>query len=228
MLVKICGLTLVEDAAFAAEHGADFLGIVLSETSPRRASLEQARAILALDLSQPRYLVFGYDAADYIAETFRALAHTRTRLQIMADHPQIDRLLELTSADRVLPSISAAQKVSESDISRWEKHPLVLFDSHRPSSPTLLPAGEGSLNSPLSAGGTGKTFNHENIASIRRPYLLAGGLNANNVTDIIAKVHPPGVDVASGVEKAPGVKDNDKVRRFLEACGVFKGAEWPP
>lgn len=210
VMVKICGLTLVGDAAFAAANGADLLGIVLSETSPRRATPEQARAILALDNPQPRYLVFGYDDADYIAETFRALAGDTTRLQVMADHTEIDRLLKLAPPERVLPSISAAQKVNEADVSRWEKHPLVLFDSHR------APRGEKNAV----AGGTGKTFNHENIAGIRRPYLLAGGLNADNVADIIAKVNPPGVDVASGVEKSPGVKDHHKLKRFIsEARG---------
>lgn len=218
MLVKICGFTLAADAAFAAECGADFLGIVLSETSPRRATLEQARAILALDITQPKYLVLGYDDTDYIIDTFRTLAGPQTRLQVMADHADIDRLLQLAPAESVIPSISAAQKVAEADISRWEKHPLVLFDSHR------KPAGEKNTL----AGGTGKAFDPENIRDIKRKYLLAGGLNADNVADIIAKVNPPGVDVASGVEKIPGIKDLDKVRRFIEnAKGALRTPPHP-
>lgn len=205
MLVKICGLTLLEDAAHAAESGADLLGIVMSETSPRRASTDHARAILALNVPQPKYLVFGYDEAAYIESTFRTLTLPDTRLQIMADHPEVERLLKLAPTDRIMPSISAAQKVHKTDFERWQEHELVLFDSHR------APTGRGTL-----AGGTGKTFNHENIAGITRPYLLAGGLNADNVAEIVAKVNPPGVDVASGVEKSPGVKDHDKVRRFIE------------
>ncbi|MBN8221626.1 MAG: phosphoribosylanthranilate isomerase [Spirochaetes bacterium] len=218
ILTKICGLTLVEDAVFAAEHGADFLGIVMSETSPRRANLEQVRAIIALDLPQPKYLVFGYDDTTYISETFRTLATSDTRLQIMADHPDIERLLTLALPERTMPSISAAQKINHSDLKRWEKHPLVLFDSHRTYTSHLDLEKHTRVGNPvgqLVAGGTGKTFDPANIANIKRPYLFAGGLTADNVADIVAKVHPPGVDVASGIEQAPGIKDRDKLKRFI-------------
>gem|GEM_PF-246147 len=219
MLVKICGLKLLEDARFAAAAGADLLGIVVSESSPRRASETEARAILARDVAQPKYLVFGYDDADYIRTTFAALAVTGTRLQIMADHPQIDELLKLAPTELILPSISAAERITATQVSRWERHPLVLFDSHRTLTPRPpLPKGEGRSASDgvRVAGGTGKTFNSENIVGIRRPYLYAGGLNADNVAGIVAKVNPPGVDVASGTEASPGVKDHDKVKRFIE------------
>ncbi len=234
MLVKICGLKLLDDARFAAAAGADLLGIVVAQSSPRRASANEARAILALNVPQPKYLVFGYDDAQYVRETFAALAVTGTRLQIMADHPQIEELLKLAPTELILPSISAAEKISAVHVSRWDAHPLVLFDSHRtllaPSSPALLPEGEGGNQHPLPpgegrrasdgvrvvAGGTGKTFDPTNIAGIQRPYLLAGGLNADNVAAIVARVNPPGVDVASGTESAPGVKDHDKVKRFIE------------
>lgn len=218
MLVKICGLTLVEDAAFAAECGADLLGIVLSETSPRRASFEQARAILALGITQPKYLVFGYDKVEYIQNTFRALALPETRLQVMADHAQIDELLKLAPPEKITPSISAAEKIDAADLLKWEKYPLILFDSHRMPHPLPpSPEGEGRRSyAGVRAGGTGKIFDHTNITGITRPYLLAGGLNADNVAEIIAQVNPPGVDTASGVEKAPGIKDRDKLRRFIE------------
>lgn len=202
MKVKICGLTRVEDARFAVDAGADFLGIVMAESSKRRASHEQAKEILALNLVQPRYLVFGYDNADFISETYRSLAQTDTRLQIMADHPELARLLTLTSAQNILPSISAAEKVDADEITAWAEYPLVLFDSHR---------SNGGL-----AGGTGKTFNPANVAGIRRPYLLAGGLNPDNVGQIVTQVNPHGVDVASGTETSPGIKDTDMVRRFIE------------
>lgn len=232
MLVKICGLKLPGDARFAADAGADLLGVVVSQTSPRRASLDEARAILALAVPQPKYLVFGYDDAQYIRETFTALAIAGTRLQIMADHPQIAELLKLAPTELILPSISAAEPVNPADLAKWEKHPLVLFDSHRPAAGgrVLRPApryAEGETPSALGdqgeayrdlrpAGGTGKTFNPAHIAGIKRPYLLAGGLNADNVAGIVAKVNPPGVDVASGTESSPGVKDPDKVRRFIQ------------
>jgi phosphoribosylanthranilate isomerase len=220
MKVKICGLTRVEDARFAVDAGADFLGIVMAESSKRRASHEQAKEILALKLVQPRYLVFGYDNADFISETYRSLAQTDTRLQIMADHPELARLLTLTSAQNILPSISAAEKVDADEITAWAEYPLVLFDSHCPPPPSAPPplAGEDGRgrHSRQVAGGTGKTFNPANVAGIRRPYLLAGGLNPDNVGQIVTQVNPHGVDVASGTETSPGIKDTDKVRRFIE------------
>lgn len=211
MLVKICGLTTVKDAMLAVNAGADFLGIVLAQSSARRASLENARAILQLDLRQRIYLVFGYDEADYIRETFTALADDKTGLQIMADHPQCEKLLKLAPVARILPSISAAQKVAEWELSRWQKHPLVLFDSHR--SAHKNPTDAGNL-----AGGTGKTFDPANVSGIRRPYLYAGGLTHENVAAIIAKVNPAGVDVASGTELAPGIKDPEKLLAFVKTA----------
>lgn len=217
MLVKICGLKLLEDARFAAAAGADLLGIVVSQPSPRRATADEARAILALSVAQPKYLVFGYDDAQYIRETFAALAIAGTRLQIMADHPQIEELLKLAPTELILPSISAAERVTATQVSRWEAHPLVLFDSHRNPTPQPPPHQVERGGEALRvAGGTGKTFNAENIAGIKRPYLYAGGLNAENVAGIVARVNPTGVDVASGTEAAPGVKDHDRVRRFIQ------------
>lgn len=213
MLVKICGLTSVKDARLAADAGADFLGIVLAGSSPRRATAENAHAILQAGFKQRIYLVFGYDDADYIRETFTALASSTTALQIMADHPQVEQLLKLAPTARIMPSISAAEKVTAAQISRWDQHPLVLFDSHRKNRNL---ASEPDVLSGLIAGGTGKTFDPAHIAGIRRPFLYAGGLNGDNVAGIVAKVNPTGVDVASGTEASPGVKDADKVRRFIE------------
>lgn len=196
MLVKICGLTLVEDAAYAARAGADFLGIVMAEKSQRRASLDQARAILSLDVSQPKYLVFGYDNASYIEEVFRALAMEPTRLQLMADHPDINALSKMVAPGQLLPAVSGTKKLTDQSLQKWTECPLLLLDSP--------------------GGGTGKIFDHDNINAVRRPYLLAGGLNAENVADIIAKVNPHGVDVASGVEASHGKKDHAKLSAFIK------------
>lgn len=206
MLVKICGLTSLQDARLAAEAGADFLGIVLAQSSPRRASRQNARSILNAGFHQRIYLVFGYDDADYIRETFMQLASSSTALQIMADHPQIDQLLKLAPTSLTMPSISAAEKIPAASLTRWENHPLVLFDSYRMHS--------ASGGAP--AGGTGKTFDPANVAGTARPYLYAGGLTPENVAAIVSRVNPTGVDVASGTEAAPGIKDAAKVRAFIE------------
>jgi len=195
MLVKICGLTLAEDALFAARAGADFLGVVMAEKSKRRATIDQARAIIALNVSQAKYLVFGYDNASYIEEVFRAVAMPETRLQLFADHPDIDALSQLVSVERFLPAISGAIAQSDETLSRWKDSPFVLIDSP--------------------GGGTGKAFEHGNVSSVTRPYLLAGGLTPENVAGIVAKINPTGVDVASGVESAPGKKSHEAIQKFI-------------
>jgi phosphoribosylanthranilate isomerase len=234
MLIKICGLTKKTDAELALTLGADLLGIVMSESSKRRATPEQANDILNLQVAKPVYLVFGYDSADYIRHTYTALANQSTRLQIMADHPQIESLLQLAPADRIMPSISAATKITDADIERLKNHTLVLFDSHA-KPPPLRPGERGPGGEVLAgldhqdailggdqalpprvAGGTGQTFDHGNIAGITRPYLLAGGLTPGNVGRIVAEVNPPGVDVASGTEGSPGAKDPEKLKAFIQ------------
>ncbi|MBV6494585.1 MAG: N-(5'-phosphoribosyl)anthranilate isomerase [Turneriella sp.] len=190
------------DAAFAAKCGADFLGVVLSPSSKRCAPIDAASAILALDVPQKKILVFGYDDATYIQRTFASLAQESAYLQVMADHPHIDTLLRLAPPERIIPSISAAQKIDKADLERWEKFPLVLFDSHNAAAKT--------------AGGTGKTFNPEHVLGIERPFLLAGGLTPENVASAISVAHPFGVDVASGVESSPGIKNHDKILQFIQ------------
>ncbi|MCX7633781.1 MAG: phosphoribosylanthranilate isomerase [Turneriella sp.] len=208
MLVKICGITRSQDAELAARYGADFIGMVLAQASPRRAKPEDVRAVLKLRLSPPVVLVFGYDDATYIKESFAALANTKTFIQLMADHPQISSLLGLAPPERVIPSISAAEKVSQQSLARWKDFPLVLFDSHR--------SGDKKK-----AGGTGVRFDPQNIAGITRPFLYAGGLSPDNVAAVVRDIRPHGVDCASGVEIAPGIKDPEKVRRFIaNARGV--------
>ncbi len=209
MLVKICGLTQLEDALFAERAGADYLGIVLSEQSKRRATQSQASAILERILAKRVYLVFGYDSVEYICGTFSALAKKSTAIQVMADHPHIDTLLALQAPQLTLPSIAAGDTVTAAELDRWKDYPLVLFDSHK----KLSTSQEATHHL---AGGSGKAFDYTHIAGIERPFLLAGGLTPENVNAAVGAAHPAGVDAASGTETRPGIKDLDAVRRFIE------------
>lgn len=217
MLVKICGLTQLEDALFAESAGADYLGIVLSEQSKRRATQPQASAIIESVAAKRVYLVFGYDNVEYICDTFSALAKKSTALQVMADHPHIDTLLALQAPALTLPSIAAGHKVTVAELERWKDYPLVLFDSHK-----KLGASQGAIHH--LAGGSGKAFDYTHIAGIERPFLLAGGLTPENVNAAVGRAHPAGVDAASGTEKRPGIKDLDAVRRFIENAKHAEGA----
>jgi phosphoribosylanthranilate isomerase len=191
MLLKICGLTSEEDAAHAAAAGATALGVIFAPASPRCVSADRARDIVkAVPDTVPVVGVF-VDAT--LQEIVAVVAHTGIRVvQLHGDEP------ESYAAALKMPLLRAAGV--DAAVERW------------PSATLLLDATSGPER-----GGTGRLVDWTRAAAIasRRPVVLAGGLTPDNVADAIATVRPYGVDVSSGVETRPGVKDRDKVTRFL-------------
>ena len=196
-VVKICGITRAEDARSALAFGADWLGFILNSKSPRRIDAGRAREIG--DEAEAAVTVGVMVAPD--PDEALALA-----AKAGVDRIQLHRVKALEwPADFPLP-ISFAVPV-ELDGSLTEPlpqaHHLVLLDrAHRELS-----------------GGTGETFSWETarIVAAARPVLLAGGLDSDNVGTAIERVRPFGVDVCSRIEVAPGIKDHDRLRRFLAA-----------
>jgi phosphoribosylanthranilate isomerase len=213
MRVKICGLTNLADARVAAQAGADLLGFNFYLPSPRYiAPSEVARIIATL-------------RAEFSAESLRCvgvfvntpLAELRTiqqqcgldLLQLHGDESAADCHTLGDAAFKALRprTASEAEAFIESFSSlngHTQRAPLFLIDA---SHPQLY-------------GGTGTTGNWDIAHDIarRHPILLAGGLTPANVTDAIRAVRPWGVDTASGVERAPGLKDETKIRQFIEAA----------
>lgn len=194
--VKICGITRAEDGLAAAAAGADAIGLVFAD-SPRRVTIEQARAIVAalppfikvvgLFVDAPESLVgevLGQVALDLLQfhgrETPEACRrHGRPYIKAIPMKPGVDVVAE---------------------VRRYPDAAGVLLDTHHPQL----------------AGGSGQTFDWTRVpAGLGKPLILAGGLTPENVTAAIRAVHPYAVDVSSGVEQSKGIKDAAKIAAFI-------------
>lgn len=199
---KICGLTDPDDAERAVQAGAWALGVVLWPGSPRRCELEVAAEIARVHRRRVQIVgVFVDPTLDELAHA--ADAATLTTLQLHGhEGPVFCAEAARRTGCRV---IKAARVRSRADIQalaafHTDYH---LLDSYTAGVP----------------GGTGETFAWE-IARAHRgrtPMILSGGLTPDNVADAIEAVRPYAVDVASGTEASPGVKDPDKLRAFADA-----------
>lgn len=189
--VKICGITRLEDASLAADLGASYVGFVLWPNSPRAATLDTVKRVVpALPTHVTPVGVFVNPTADAI----NAAADAGIRLA------------QVHSADGApipgarLPVVPAVH-LSGDGIDPVVQNDLILLDAHDPEK----------------HGGTGKTVDWQRAALIARSrrVMLAGGLTADNVADAIRTVRPFAVDVASGVEASPGIKDPHKLSLFI-------------
>ena len=201
MFVKICGITRAEDADLAAALGATALGFVFWPGSPRAISAEAAASIARrIDGSVRKVGVFVDQPIEDVMRIIDTVGLDIAQLH-GAETPDYCQAL----VDRPL---SVIKSIAVRDGER------PLFDGYAPDVLLLIDAHDTSRH-----GGTGRTVNWEvaSVISAARPSLLAGGLTPENVASAISVVQPFGVDVSSGVESAPGVKDPVKLRRFFEA-----------
>jgi phosphoribosylanthranilate isomerase len=226
LFVKVCGMTRREDAALAAELGATALGFVFWPGSPRYISPEKARAIVeALPTAVVKVGVFVDEPVDQVVRIMDTVGLNAAQLhgqesptycreltaQLTPD-PTNRRDISGTSSAMtpagfgfVRTLIKAVGMSDDGAISTVEFDPDVLI---------LVDAQD-----PTRFGGTGRTVDWDVVRQIAlsRPTILAGGLNPRNVALAVHTVRPYGVDVASGVEAAPGVKDHDQLKNFFEA-----------
>lgn len=193
--VKICGLKDVETALFAANAGADAIGLIFA-AGPRRVELERARAICAaLPPFVGRVGVFVNETQEIVRQT--AAACGLTALQFHGD--------EDAGYCRgfTLPVLKAVRVGPGTELVALDRFPAAGF---------VL-----DTDDPLLAGGTGRIFPWEMAAERPDlPVILAGGLTPENVARAVCQVRPYAVDVSSGVE-TNGKKDLNKIKRFLEA-----------
>lgn len=206
MLIKICGITRRQDAEVAMEAGADALGFVFEPRSPRHLLHHPDWQAWVGQLQGIRRVLVVADSANLPAEwyLFDVLQHNLPE-GIAPDVLQANLPpLPLWLALRIKPSDTPESVLAVMHAFAPLAERFVL-DTHHPSLP----------------GGTGKTHDWERArvlcASSPRPVLLAGGLTPENVADAIRQAQPDGVDVSSGVEAAPGVKDAEKIRQFIRA-----------
>ena len=193
--VKICGLTRPQDVALSCALGAAYVGFNFVASSPRRVTAEVARELAAA--TAPGVLRVGIFAAESAATI--AAAVEAGRLDLVQLHR---RLTEEEVAGSRVPIIAVARASGDSlGVPRQEilvRCHAVLFDSSEGTGAPLDPARIEEASWPV-------------------PVIVAGGLHPGNVRDAIRRLRPAAVDVASGVESAPGVKDREKLERFFEA-----------
>lgn len=193
--VKICGITRQADALHAVEHGATALGFVFWPNSPRRVAPARAAEIIAeLPAGVTTVGVFVNEPVDRIRDV---IAETGiTTVQLHGDEPAT------FGAALGVPVLRAVDVgAAETMCAGWPPETIFLVDTV----------------DRVRRGGTGRRADWDGAAALarRRRVVLAGGLSDANVAEAIVTVGPYGVDVASGVEEAPGVKNPDKVARFL-------------
>jgi phosphoribosylanthranilate isomerase len=200
--VKICGITRAEDAELAASLGAWALGFILWPRSKRAAdpavaagiarSLRRRVELVGVFVNQPLDEIEGY--ADALGLTY---------VQLHGDEgPSFCAAVAQRTGCRVIKAARVRHAADLRDLERFHTD-LHLLDAHI----------EGMV------GGTGETWDWSLLAGRRSktPFLLSGGLTPDNVAAAIEAVHPWGVDVASGTEASPGVKDPDRLAAFLAA-----------
>ena len=209
--IKICGLTRVADALVALDAGADALGFILAEGSPRRLLPHEARDLVTrvrAETERPfeSVAVLGRYDAEAARHALTELGFDRVQLVGFERTPAQPLLMALRELGSLAARVWGSVRVKDaSSFDGLEEAPCEAF---------VLDAWRVDA-----LGGTGHAFDWELAIAFaaRRKVLLAGGLNAGNVAEAIAVVHPWRVDVASGVEDSPGIKSAAKIRAFTEA-----------
>lgn len=207
LFVKICGITRAQDADLAAGLGAHALGFVFWPGSPRCISAETAKAIAAnVPSNVLKAGVFVDQPVDEVARIMDAAGLDLAQLH-GHESPEYCRELKekfvVSGFSRTVFKSVAMSGSGSVNVADFDPDVVLLVDAHDPAK----------------FGGTGRTVNWDaarEIAATRRT-ILAGGLTAANVKLAVRSVRPYGVDVSSGVESAPGVKDPNRMRAFFEA-----------
>jgi phosphoribosylanthranilate isomerase len=212
--VKICGLKTPEALDVALESGADMVGFVFFPPSPRHLAYETARALGERVKGRAGKVALTVDADD---ETFAALieALKPDLLQLHGNEPP-ERVAMVRARFR-LPVMKALPIAVRADLARIDLYKKVadriLFDARAPHDATR-------------PGGLGTPFDWTLLKDVDPgiPFMLSGGLDAGNVAGALRITRAGGVDVSSGVERAPGEKDPDKIRAFINAARAAEAA----
>jgi phosphoribosylanthranilate isomerase len=200
--VKICGITTLEDARFSAGALADYLGFIFYDGSPRFVDPAKAGAIINWIEGPEKVGVFVNQPLDDVNSIAK-----QTGIDLVQLHgnesPEYCELVELP----VIKAFHVSQETNadnlQSDITRYQQvADYFLFDTKI----------DGAW------GGTGKTFDWNILANLveKKPFYLSGGLNSENIQQAIKTVHPAIVDLSSGLEESPGLKDFNKIERFFD------------
>jgi phosphoribosylanthranilate isomerase len=214
LIVKICGLKTPEALDVALESGADMVGFVFFAPSPRNLTLEAARSLGERVKSRAGKVALTVDADDKMLSAI-----------VEALKPDLLQLHGSETPERVatlrarfgLPMMKALPIAARKDLARIHLYKKIadriLFDARAPQDATR-------------PGGLGKPFDWSLLKGVDAgiPFMLSGGLDAGNVAEALRITRAGGVDVSSGVERAPGEKDLDKIRAFIRATRAAEAA----
>jgi phosphoribosylanthranilate isomerase len=208
VIVKICGLATPDALDVALDAGADMVGFVFFPPSPRNLSFKTAAALESRVRGRAKKVALSVDADDtllsYVVDALGPdilqLHGTESPLRVAA-----------IKAKFKLPVMKAIPVETKGDLAAIARYAAVadhlLFDARAPREATR-------------PGGLGKSFDWRLLENLAPgvPFMLSGGLDAGNVGEALGITRAPGVDVSSGVERAPGEKDPDKIRAFIRAA----------
>jgi phosphoribosylanthranilate isomerase len=208
LTVKICGLSTPEALDVALDEGADMVGFVFFPPSPRHVSFEAARQLGQRVRGRAQKVALTVDADDaWVDAIVEALQPDLLQLHGKETAARVTALKERFG----LPAMKAVPIAQKDDLAFAANYIVVadciLFDARAPKEATR-------------PGGLGKTFDWRLLQNLALgvPFMLSGGLDARNLADALRITRAPGVDVSSGIERAPGEKDPDKIRAFIRAA----------
>jgi phosphoribosylanthranilate isomerase len=208
LAVKICGLSTRETLDAALDAGADMVGFVFFRPSPRHLSLETARELGSRVKQRAIKVALTVDADDATLEAI--VAALQPDILQLHGHETVARLSEIKrkfgrEVMKALPVERAADLASLPDYTKVADR--ILFDARPPRGATR-------------PGGLGAVFDWELLKNLdlSLPLMVSGGLNAGNVAEAVRVTRAGGVDVSSGVERAPGIKDIEMIRDFVRAA----------
>jgi phosphoribosylanthranilate isomerase len=217
ILVKICGLSTPDTLDVALDAGADMVGFVFFASSPRNLSLHLARELAAQVNRRAEKVALTVDADDaMLANIVDVLQPDMLQLHGNETPARVSAIAQRFG----LPVMKALAIETRADLGAIQPYLKVadrlLFDARPPRDATR-------------PGGLGKPFDWHLLEGLDLsiPFMLSGGLDPQNVAQAIGITRAPAVDVSSGVESAPGVKDPDRIRAFIAAARASLGAQMP-
>jgi len=198
--IKFCGMTRAGDVRLASELGADAIGFIFAEGSPRRIHAGEARAMRnALAPLVDAVAVFRDNGAEEVREVVK-----QVRPSLLQFHGDEEDAFCRGFGVPYVKAIGMGNALVQDAVALQVRYPAAvafLFDSH----------GDDS------GGGSGRGFDWSRIPSgLVKPIILAGGIGTHNVFDAIIRTLPWGVDASSGIEDSPGIKDGDRMRAFVQ------------
>jgi phosphoribosylanthranilate isomerase len=210
VIVKICGLSTPEALDVALDAGADMVGFVFFAPSPRHLTFERAHALASRVLERAQKVALTVDADDALLDAVvEALQPDMLQLHGTESPARVEAVRRMFG----LPVMKALPISANSDLDGIARYAGIadrlLFDARAPREATR-------------PGGLGRPFDWHLLENLDPgvPFMLSGGLDAENVGEALRITRAPGVDVSSGVERAPGEKDPDKIRAFVRAARV--------